>query len=182
MPGPSQLLATQVNQFTADVSATTRAVMQACVSVTHTSSSTVTSGSTPIMTPVLYGKGLISSQSTGPVMDTLLSLMLIGHSLLLLPRKLVQQIKTGEFNDFAELLPPMGRRITPPNYNTQILFVQLQEMGQQRKLILDYLTWSQCFAIYTAVVGPEQPDHISELMAYQLEIVKCTKSTNGPPG
>ena len=55
-------------------------------------------------------------------------------------------------------------------------------MGQQWKLILDYLTWSQCFAIYTAVVGPEQPDHISELMAYQLEIVKCTKSTNGPPG
>ena len=131
MPGQSQLLATQVNQFTADVSATTGAVTQACVSVTHTSSSTVTSGSTPIMAPVLYDKGLASSQSTGPVTDTLPSLMSIGRSLPLLPRKLIQQIKVGEFIDFSVLPPAKGRQITPANHNTQILFVQLQDMGQQ---------------------------------------------------
>ena len=28
--------------------------------------------------------------------------------------------------------------------------------------------------------GPEQPDHISELMAYQLEIVKCVKKYKWP--
>ena len=79
------------------------------------------------MAPVLYGEGLMSSQSTGPVMDTLPS---IGHSLPLLPRKLIQQIKAGEFIDFTELPLAKGRQIMPANYNTQILFVQLQDMGQ----------------------------------------------------
>ena len=49
----------------------------------------------PIMTPVLYGEGQTSSLSTGPVMDTLPSLMSVGHSLPLLPRKLIQQIKVS---------------------------------------------------------------------------------------
>ena len=179
MPGQSQLMATQLDQFTSDVSATTGAVMQAGVSLTH-SSSTATSGSTPITTPALYNEGLASSQSTAPVTDTLPSLVSIGRSLPLLPRKLIQQIKAGEFIDFAELPPAKGRQITPANYNTQILFVQLQDMGQQRKLIPDYLTWSQCFAIYTAVVGPEQPHRIPEFMAYQLEIAKCAKKYKWP--
>ena len=107
----------------------------------------------PIMAPALYNEGLASSQSTAPVTDTLPSLVSIGHSLPLLPRKFIQQIKTGEFIDFAELPPAKGRQITPANYNTQILFVQLQDIGQQRKLIPDYLTWSQCFAVYTAVAS-----------------------------
>ena len=127
---PSQLLAIQVNQFIADVSATTWAVTQECMSVTHTSSSTVTSESTPIMALyiVLYSRGL---------------------------RKLIQQIKAREFTDFAELPPAKGRQTTPAKYNIQILFVQLQDVGQQQKFILDYLTWSRCFTIYMAVLGTE---------------------------
>ena len=132
------------------------------------------------MAPALYSEGLTSSQSTAPVTDTLPSLVSIGLSLSLLPRKLIQQIKAGEFIDFAELPPAKGRQITPTNYNTQILFVQLQNMGQQWKFIPDYLTWSQCFAIYTAVGGPEQAHCIPELMAYQLEITECMKKYKWP--
>ena len=68
----------------------------------------------------------------------------------------------------------------PTNHNSQVLFVHLQDMGQQHKLIPDYLTWSQCFAIFTAVLGMDQPNIIQELMAYQLEIAKYVKKYKWP--
>ena len=59
----------------------------------------------------------------------------------------------------------------PANYNTQMLFVQLGATAEAHTRLLDMVTM---FAIYTAVVGPEQPHCIPELMVYQLEIAKCT--------
>ena len=86
------------------------------------------------MAPVLYSGGLSSTQSTGTVADTLLSLMSIGRSLSLLPKKLVQQIRAKEFIDFAELPLAKGRQIMLTNYNSQVLFVHLQDIGRQQKL------------------------------------------------
>ena len=94
--------------------------MQDYVSLANTSTSSVSSGSTSITVSVLYGGGLSSTQSAGPVAEALPSLISIGRSLLLLPKKLVQQIKAGEFIDFAELPPAKGRQIMPANYNAQI--------------------------------------------------------------
>ena len=92
------------------------------------------------MAPVLYDKGLASSQSTGSVMDTLPSLVSIGCSLPLLPRKLIQQIKAGEFIDFAELPPAKGRQITPANYNTLCIASGHGATAEAHTRLLDMVT------------------------------------------
>ena len=141
--------------------------------------STTSSGNTAVMSSTLLGGSLLSTMNAH-TSDQLPSLVSIGQSLPLLPRKLVQQIRAGEYVDFAELPPAKGRQLTPTSYTSQLVLVQLHEVERQRKLIPDFLTWSQCFAIYTAVLGRDQPHQIPELMAYQLEIAKCAKKYKWP--
>ena len=69
--------------------------------------------------------------------DSLPSLASSGH---FLPRKLIQQIKTREFTNFSKLPPAKSKQITPASYKFQIVLVHCQDIGQQRKLISDYIT------------------------------------------
>ena len=131
-----------------------------------------------IMSPGLYGGGLISGLNS-PTND-MPSLVSIGQSLPLLPWKLIQQIKVGEYIDFSDLPPAKGRQLTPTNYNSQLVLVQLEEVERQRKLIRDFLTWPQCFAIYTTVLGADQPHQLPEFMAYQIKTAKCAKKYKWP--
>ena len=62
----------------------------------------------------------------------------------------------------------------PSNYHSLLVLVQLQ-VERQRRLIPDFMTWVQCFANYTAVIGVDQPSHLLELMAYQHNIAKFAK-------
>ena len=135
---------------------------------------------TCIISPSLYtgGTPLVSNF---PMSEHSSQLVTIGQSLPLLPQKLVQQIQAGEFVDFGELPPAKGKQLAPPTtYTSQIVLVQLQEVSRHRRLIPDYNTWSQCFAIYTAVMATHQPHRIPELMAYQTEIAKCAKKYKWP--
>ena len=134
----------------------------------------------PLITLPTLGGGFPPLSTTMSTSEFQPSLVSIGQSLPLLPRKLIQQIKAGEYVDFSELPPAKGRQLAPPNYMSQLVLVQLHEVERQRKLIPDFLTWSQCFAIYTAVLGRDQPHRIPELMAYQLEIAKCAKKYKWP--
>ena len=106
-------------------------------------------------------QGIPSTEDTTP------SLVSIHTSLPLLPRKLVQQINVGEFVDLADL-PPTRRRQSgsfPTVMLSTLRLLQLQDMECRQRLIPDFLTWSQCFAVYAAVLGSSQPHWISELMS-----------------
>lgn len=133
------------------------------------------SGQLLLMSPAVYGHTL--SSGNFPTLDTS-AMVSIGQSLPSLPRRLVEQIKAGEFIDFSELPPAKGT--VAPTRHSQIVLVQLQDLDRQRKLIPDFITWSQCFAIYTAVLGSDQPNRLPELMAYQLVIAKCAKKYRWP--
>ena len=135
---------------------------------------------TCIMSPSLYtgGTPLVTNF---PMSEHSSQLVAIGQSLPLLPQRLVQQIQAGEFVDFGELPPAKRKHLGPPTtYASQIVLVQLQEVSRHRRLIPDYNTWSQCFAIYTAVITAHQPHRIPELIAYQMEIAKCAKKYKWP--
>ena len=51
----------------------------------------------------------------------------------------------SKYIDFSDLPPAKGRQLTPNNYNSQSVLVQLQEVERQRKLTPDFLTWSLQF-------------------------------------
>lgn len=155
------LLESQINQFSASVTSTTNTPAQQEESqgrasdgnnqlTQHTmDSSTQPKGSQPgpiIVTEHQHNKqhAFHDHVTSALLQYPLSSLVSIGQLLSLLPQKLIQQIKAGKFVDFLDLPLTKGRQLAPTNYNSQLVLVQLQDMEQQSRLILDFLTWSQC--------------------------------------
>ena len=105
----------------------------------------------------------------------------IGASLPPIPKKLTEQIKSGDYVDLAELPPARAR---PSQWHTNRMstleLLQLQEVDRQQKLIPDFITWSQCFAVYTAVLAADQPQRIPELMGYQYEMARYARKYKWP--
>ena len=58
--------------------------------------------------------------------------------------------------------------------------LQLQEVDRPQKLIPDFMTWAQCFAVYTAALGTDQPQWLPELMGYQLDMAKYARKYKWP--
>ena len=89
---------------------------------------------------------------TATPMNTLLtdptsSLVSIGAGLLPLSNKLIRQIKAGEFVNFCDLLLAKTQSLTSLDTSQMsvLALLQLQEAGSQKKLVPDFLTWTQCF-------------------------------------
>jgi len=99
----------------------------------------------------------------------------------MLPKKMVQRITAGEFVDFTDL-PPAKSRLPAfrDNQASTLAILQLHEVEKQRKLIPDYSTWSQCFAVYAAVLGSDQPQRLPELMSYQYEMASFARKYKWP--
>ena len=57
----------------------------------------------------------------------------------------------------------------------QIIVLQAADPVQTRKMIPDYATWSQCNALYVAVLAAQQPGRLADLMGYQSLIACVSK-------
>ncbi len=79
-------------------------------------------------------------------------------------------------------LPPAkgkGRSLTQPTEG-QIIVVQAADLVQNRKRIPDYATWSQCYALYVAVLASHRPNRLGDLMGYQSLIARVSKKYKWP--
>ena len=104
-----------------------------------------------------------------------------GPGLPPIAKRVAELMKAGEYVDFAELPPAKGKgKPTSHNWEGQVVVVQAAELVQARRLIPDYATWSQCFAIFVAVVGQHQPGRIAELMAYNAIIARASRKYRWP--
>ena len=56
------------------------------------------------------------------------------------------------------------RKATLSMNNESILLVQIHNIEHSRKLIPNFITWSQCFVIYTTFLGMSQPQRLLELI------------------
>ena len=109
------------------------------------------------------------------------SLVPVGQGLAALPRKLVDRVRANEYIDFLELPPAKGKtRTASQMMDGQILLVQAADLNQSRKIIPDLDTWLQCYALYVAILAPDQPRRIPELMAYQTIISKASQRYKWP--
>ena len=97
-----------------------------------------------------------------------------------IPKKLADSMIAGNFVDFAELPPAKGRSKMRPTVEGQVVLVQAAELFQARRLIADFTTWSQCFAIFAAVITMEFPDRTPSLMAYMASIAKASARYRWP--
>ena len=109
------------------------------------------------------------------------SLVAVGEGLPLIPKKLVEKIQAGEYIDFSELPPAKGKaRSLPPHWEGHILVVQLEDLEGSKRLIPDFQTWVQCFAIYAATVVIKHPEKFSSLMAYMTDMAKNARKYKWP--
>ena len=51
---------------------------------------------------------------------------------------------------------------------------------QSKRVIPDLVTWSQCYAVYMAVLLAHQPDRLADLMGNQALIARCSKKYKWP--
>ena len=56
----------------------------------------------------------------------------------------------------------------------------MQQTDNPRRLIPDFPTWAQCFALFAAIKASAQPAIIADLMAYMTEIAKYAKRFQWP--
>lgn len=95
-------------------------------------------------------------------------------------RKMADHIIAGHFVDFAEFPPAKGRSRVRPSIEGPVVVVQASELYQSKRLITDLATWSQCFAIYAAVVSTQFPERSASLWAYMANIAKASARYKWP--
>ena len=78
--------------------------------------------------------------------------------------------------DFSDLPPAKGKaRSLPPYWEGHILVVQLEDLEGSKRLIPDFQTWVQCFAIYATALVARHPDKFMPLMADMAKNAKKYK-------
>ena len=112
---------------------------------------------------------------------TAVKLITVAAGLPALPKKVVDQIQTGQYIDFSELPPAKGRtRPLPSQEEGHVIVVRAEDLSGSRKMIPDLATWLQCFALYMAVVTDKEPDRTSNLLAYMVTIAKASVKYSWP--
>ena len=48
------------------------------------------------------------------------------------------------------------------------------DLTQCRRITPDLATWTQCFTLYAAVLGTQQPERVPDLMAYQALVARTS--------
>lgn len=97
-------------------------------------------------------------------------------------KKLFDAIRAGSYVDFAQFPAAKGRSIPPNSLEGQIVLIQASELVQTQRLVPDFATWVQCFAIYAAITIAHSPKRSQGLMAYMLNIAKASIKFQWPSG
>ena len=99
------------------------------------------------------------------------SLFYTGEGLPPIPKSLVNKITSWQFVEMSELLPeywPVAREDGSKKAPTH-----------RPKVIDDFDTWLQCFALYVGVLGTYHPEAARELMAYLVCISRAKQDYEG---
>ena len=172
MPSTNQLLNASVQQF-ADAAQTGEPSGQ----------NDSTPRTSDLSTPLLhFGTPQVHKQGPAAVKPGS-SLVSIGDGLPAIPERLFHRIGDGEYVDFSELPPAKGNkpRVLPAQLDGHPILIPLQEgTGDTKKLIADFPSWAQCFAVYVAAMAAQHPQRVPNLMAYLFQTAKHAKKFKWP--
>ena len=80
---------------------------------------------------------------------------------------MINRIKVREYVDFNELPPTRGlSKAVLSHLEGQVVVIQANDLAASWKLIPNFETWSQCFALYAAICITNQPSLVGDLLAY----------------
>ncbi len=139
----------------------------------------------PVYSVARTGQCSSTSGGTLPCLPTIPSLLSASPStsdtvpgLPALKRSLVDQVLAGKYVDFGELPPAKGLGKASPTMSGdvegKIVLIQAADYLQSRRQVKDYATWSQCFALYSAVLLSKHQDRAQSLFQYGAIIAKLS--------
>ena len=101
----------------------------------------------------------------------------IGHGLPTVPKSLLEMILRWEFIDLAELVP--SQSLHDQMIDTQARFALFELIRPKRKQIESITVWTKAYTVYVATLLRKSPEQASELLAYQLTIIKAAQQYDG---
>ena len=110
-----------------------------------------------------------SSHSIEPAESCLPSAgVYVGDGMLPVPAKLAGRIKRWDYIEMGELLPEFWISMRDGEREGR------ERKARQSRNVTDHNSWLQCYAIYVAVLGPQEPQALPELMAYMAFIIRVS--------
>ena len=88
----------------------------------------------------------------------------IGQGIPLTHKRIANRIAAVDYIDFMDLPPAKGKVKQIPATEGNIIVVQAADLMQQKKLIPNIVTWTQCFTIYMAVVTKQSSERAADLL------------------
>ncbi len=93
-----------------------------------------------------------------------------------LKRALVDLVLAEKYVDFGEFPPAKGLGKAPSalsgDLEDKIVLIQAADYLQTKSQIKDFATWSQCYAMYSAVLLTQHPDRAQSLFMYSAVIAR----------
>ena len=97
---------------------------------------------------------------------------------------MVELILSGKYVDLGKLPPAKGFSKPLSSLSSsiegQVVLLQAADVLRTRRLIPNLATWTQCFAIYTAVLGTKHPTRVQSLLMYMAVVAKLSKKFKWP--
>ena len=99
----------------------------------------------------------------------------VGDGLPPVPKRMVDRIHKGEYIETGDLLPEFW---VAPREGEEATAQRLAR-NRGRRRTQDICVWSQCFAIYVAVMSTKWPQRVPEMMAYMIQIIRASQEYEG---
>ena len=97
----------------------------------------------------------------------------VGDGMPPVPAKLAAKIRRWEFVEMGELLPEFWVAPRDGEGDNKV------RRARQGRKVADLCTWLQCYAVYMAVLGPQEPQVIPDLMACMGLVIRVSKDHEG---
>ena len=145
------------------------AVSLAGLPLVEGSSSTAGGGEDPpVAASMLNLLPLASSMKRLPAAGTY-----VGDGMPPVPAKLAEKIKRWEYVEMGELLPEFWASAREGEGDGK------ERRARQSRKVTDINSWLQCYAVYVAILGPQEPQVVPELMAYMAFMIRVSQDYEG---
>ena len=118
--------------------------------------------------------------ATFPELPTLGQPFVVGPGFSPIPGKLVAQITSGKFVEFADLLAANSQQTDPePQLLLDGKLILTSAPRRSRRQIEDILSWTEAFLLYSLVVTTYFPHRRRDLLLYELLILRTYRQFGG---
>ena len=106
--------------------------------------------------------------------------VIIAPGLPAIPTKLLKKMHNWEYIELSQLLPQSSSHDAAMDAQRFALFPGFELVrAKPQKMIANIVDWMKCFTTYVAAMAIKFPESVTEMLAYQLVIIKASQQYDG---